>query len=77
MKNILMLKDRNRFSQPQKHFADACGLSFVHTNRTIQELRHRRLLYWKRHTVPLLRRKELESVAEFTPDYLHLSDCKD
>ncbi|PSO30910.1 Crp/Fnr family transcriptional regulator [Bradyrhizobium sp. MOS002] len=55
----------------QQDFAEACGLSTVHINRTIQELRRMNLIEWRGHTVSLLRRKELETVADFSPDYLH------
>jgi CRP-like cAMP-binding protein len=55
----------------QQDFADACGLSTVHINRTIQELRRIGLIEWRGHTVSLPRRKELETVADFSPDYLH------
>jgi CRP-like cAMP-binding protein len=70
------LLENNQFHLPftQKHLADACGLSAVHINRTIQDLRRGGLIEWKSHIVTLLQRKELGSVAEFTPEYLHLSD---
>jgi CRP-like cAMP-binding protein len=58
----------------QQNIADACGLSVVHVNRTIQELRQLRLIEWERRTLTLLRRKELEELADFTPEYLHLRD---
>ena len=58
----------------QQNIADACGLSIVHVNRTIQELRQRGLIKWERHTLTLLRREELEELADFTPEYLHLRD---
>ena len=60
----------------QQNIADACGLSVVHVNRTIQELRQRRLIEWERRTLTLLRREELEELADFKPDYLHLRDGK-
>ena len=60
----------------QQNIADACGLSVVHINRTIQELRQLRLIEWERRTLTLLRRKELEELADFTPEYLHLRDKK-
>jgi len=60
----------------QQNIADACGLSIVHVNRTMQELRQRGLIEWERRTLTLLRRKELEELADFTPDYLHLRDEK-
>jgi CRP-like cAMP-binding protein len=58
----------------QADLADACGLSKVHANRTLQELRHRGLIAWKGREVRLLQRKELERVAEFLPNYLHHRD---
>ncbi len=54
----------------QRHVADACGLSIVHVNRTIQELRHRDLIAWEGNEVELLQPEELRKLADFTPDYL-------
>jgi CRP-like cAMP-binding protein len=70
---VVGLLDDDSFGLPctQQDFADACGLSTVHINRTIQELRRMGLVEWRGHTVSLLRRKELETVADFSPDYLH------
>ena len=58
----------------QENLADACGLSVVHVNRTLQELRRGGLIKWQRRTVTLLKREELEEIAEFQPDYLHQGD---
>ncbi|MCK1719921.1 Crp/Fnr family transcriptional regulator [Bradyrhizobium sp. 141] len=67
------LADDGSFRLPltQQDVADACGLSVVHVNRTIQELRREGLIEWQNHTVTLLRAKELRDVAEFSPEYLH------
>ena len=67
-----MLDDES-FQLPftQQDFADACGLSTVHVNRTIQELRRQELIEWQGQIVRLLRRDDLEAVADFSPDYLH------
>ncbi|MGY4624944.1 Crp/Fnr family transcriptional regulator [Bradyrhizobium sp. USDA 4486] len=54
----------------QRHVADACGLSIVHVNRTIQELRHRGLIAWEGSEIRLLERDELQALADFRPDYL-------
>ena len=54
----------------QRHVADACGLSIVHINRTIQELRHRGLIAWEGNEIELRRREELQQLADFAPDYL-------
>ena len=67
------LADKGSFTIPltQQDVADACGLSIVHVNRTIQELRALGLIEWEKHTVTLLRAQELQAVAEFSPEYLH------
>ncbi|MBW7960867.1 Crp/Fnr family transcriptional regulator [Bradyrhizobium sp. BR 10261] len=54
----------------QADLADACGLSTVHINCTIQELRRRRLIDWQGQTLELLQRAELEFIAEFNQEYL-------
>ncbi|WFU45446.1 Crp/Fnr family transcriptional regulator (plasmid) [Bradyrhizobium sp. CB82] len=68
------LAQDNKFQLPftQKHLADACGISIVHVNRTLQELRRRSLIVWEGGEVAVLNREELERIAEFVPDYLHL-----
>lgn len=72
---VIGLLENDQFHLPftQQTLADACGLSTVHVNRTIQELRRSGLIEWKGGVVTLFRRKELASVAEFTPEYLHLT----
>ncbi|KRQ14602.1 Crp/Fnr family transcriptional regulator [Bradyrhizobium manausense] len=55
----------------QADFADACGLSVVHVNRTIQELRRRGLIDWQSQTLELLQRAELEFIGDFNEEYLH------
>jgi CRP-like cAMP-binding protein len=70
---IVGLLDDESFHLPftQQDFADACGLSTVHVNRTIQELRRQELIEWQGQIVRLLRREELEAISDFSPDYLH------
>ena len=53
-----------------RHVADACGLTIVHVNRTLQELRGRRLIAWEGSEIELLQPDELRALADFTPDYL-------
>jgi CRP-like cAMP-binding protein len=55
----------------QQDIANACGISIVHVNRTLQELRKRRLIRWTNRTMTLLDPDELKRVADFEPDYLH------
>lgn len=69
---VVGLVKNGRFQMPmtQRHVADACGLSIVHVNRTIQELRGRRLIAWEGSEIELLQLDELRALADFTPDYL-------
>lgn len=62
------------FPLTQTQIGDACGLTQVHTNRVIQELRRRQLveLRGKRLCVKSLR--ELGAVAQFDPGYLELAE---
>jgi CRP-like cAMP-binding protein len=71
---LVGLVGNNQFHLPftQQDLADACGLSAVHVNRTLQYLRRGGLIEWKNHVVTLPRRKELAEVAEFTPHYLYV-----
>jgi CRP-like cAMP-binding protein len=64
----------NAFSVPftQRDLADACGLSNVHVNRTLQELRTRGLIGWEGRTITILKRDDLETIADFQRSYLHL-----
>ncbi|UFX48791.1 Crp/Fnr family transcriptional regulator [Bradyrhizobium sp. 41S5] len=66
----LLNQDSFTFPLTQADIGSACGLSTVHTNRTLQALRKRKLLEWRGETVSLPNRTELEALAEFNPDYL-------
>jgi CRP-like cAMP-binding protein len=56
----------------QADMADACGISTVHANRVIQELRARNLVEWQGRKVTILDWNGLVTVADFAPGYLHL-----
>ncbi|MBP0445265.1 Crp/Fnr family transcriptional regulator [Roseomonas sp. SSH11] len=56
----------------QAELADALGLSTVHVNRTLQELRASQLIMLKGKTLTIPDLNALRSVAQFTPTYLHL-----
>jgi CRP-like cAMP-binding protein len=64
----------NSFHLPliQQDIGYATGLSTVHVNRTLQELRSRKLISWDAQTVTLLDWDGLRRIAHFKPDYLHL-----
>lgn len=69
---IVGLLDDDSFRLPctQQDFADACGLSTVHVNRVLQELKRRKLIEWRGPMMRLVRRAQLEAIADFRPDYL-------
>jgi CRP-like cAMP-binding protein len=68
------LSDEDGFELPltQRDLADCLGLSNVHVNRTLQELRRRRLVEWRSGRLRLLDREALVQIAEFDPAYLRL-----
>jgi CRP-like cAMP-binding protein len=64
-----------RFTLPltQSVLADVLGLSPVHVNRTIQDLRREELVHWAGSNVQIKNWDRLVQVAEFEPAYLNLS----
>jgi CRP-like cAMP-binding protein len=67
------LAEGDRFELPmtQSDLADALGLSSVHVNRVIQELRRAGMLEMRKHAVALLDRPRLKRLADFDALYLH------
>jgi CRP-like cAMP-binding protein len=65
----------SRFRVPltQAELGDVLGLSTVHVNRTLQELRGEGLLTWERNTVEIQDWERLCGVAQFDPAYLNLN----
>jgi CRP-like cAMP-binding protein len=68
------LADGNSFGLPvtQMDLADAAGLSTVHLNRTLQELRGSGLITLKERHLTIHDVKALSHTAMFNPNYLHL-----
>jgi CRP-like cAMP-binding protein len=60
------------FPMTQAELADAIGLTPVHVNRTLQELRSAGLIDLKKKTLIILDLEALMQVAMFNPNYLHL-----
>jgi len=58
----------------QEELADARGISIVHLNRSIQELRARGLIVWRGEEVRIEDWNGLKALAEFDPSYLRLED---
>jgi CRP-like cAMP-binding protein len=56
----------------QAELGDTLGLSTVHVNRVLQELRSEGLIRWQGSTVTILDWDRLVEVAEFSPTYLNL-----
>jgi CRP-like cAMP-binding protein len=63
-----------RFQLPitQEELADTFGMSIVHLNRSVQELRSRDLFTWQRDQIEILDWDRLVEVGEFDPAYLNL-----
>lgn len=60
------------FPLTQTELGEATGLSTVHVNRTLQELRAANLIVLKDRTLQIPDLEALEDVALFDPGYLHL-----
>lgn len=66
--------DQDDFSLPltQSELGDATGLSSVHVNRTMQEMRRRGMIQSKGNVHSILDWSQLQKTAAFSPDYLYL-----
>jgi CRP-like cAMP-binding protein len=60
----------------QAEFADACGLSGVHMNRVLQQLRSEGLIVLKGTTLLVPDWEKLKAAGDFDPTYLHLVEPK-
>ena len=60
------------FPLTQNDLADATGLTAVHVNRTLQELRRDGLIELERKQLQILDMPRLIDAAMFNPNYLHL-----
>jgi len=56
----------------QRELSECLGLTVVHANRTIQELRRRGLVELESRQLRILDRKGLQGIAQFDPSYLYL-----
>lgn len=69
----LVQNDRFVFPITQVELGDTLGLSAVHVNRVLQELRAENLFSWHGQTIHILDWPGLQRRAEFDPAYLHLN----
>jgi CRP-like cAMP-binding protein len=58
----------------QADIGEATGISTVHANRVIQDLRSRGAIEWRNKTLKILDWDALVGIADFSPAYLHLHD---
>jgi len=72
------LTDGNSFSLPitQTDLADVLGISVVHANRTLQELRALGLVEYDQQQLTILDWNGLRRLGNFDPAYLHFLDDK-
>ena len=71
---IVGLAENGRYRLPltQSDLADVTGLTSVHVNRMLRQLREEGLVELRSGTVQILNRAGLERAGEFDPAYLHL-----
>jgi len=76
---VMGLNDGLRFNFPatQTDIGDALGISAVHTNRTLQELRGEGLIAVDRTEVEILNWSGLRARAMFDGAYLHYTDSEE
>jgi CRP-like cAMP-binding protein len=72
---VLGLVEGASFELPltQTDLGDALGLSLVHINRTVRELRESGLVGWRGAQVTIKNWDKLAALAQFDPTYLHLN----
>lgn len=64
-----------KFPATQSFFAEAIGITDVHLNRVVQELRTKGLLEIERGQITILDLEQLRQMADFDPLYLHLNQA--
>jgi CRP-like cAMP-binding protein len=62
------------FPLTQRELSECLGLTVVHANRTLQELRRRGLVELENRRLTIRDRRGLEGLAEFDPSYLYLDE---
>ncbi|MBB5684512.1 helix-turn-helix domain-containing protein [Sphingobium boeckii] len=68
--------DGHHFPLPinQNDLGEACGMTGVHVNRILRQLREEGVMTFRGGEVAILDRKRLERIAEFDPHYLYLDE---
>jgi len=70
----LARNNRCEFPITQQDLADSLGLSAVHVNRTLQELRSKKLIVQRNHSLVMLDPEKLRDLALFKQSYLHMAE---
>jgi CRP-like cAMP-binding protein len=70
----LVNEERCAFPITQNELADAVGISAVHINRNLQELRAAGLITLGRGKLHIHDWQRLKAAGDFEPDYLYLED---
>lgn len=72
--SVVGLATENSFGLPvtQNELSDVFGLSVVHVNRAVQQLRRTGLITWKGTTIRIADLDALAKFSEFDPTYLNL-----
>ena len=67
--------DANTFAFPisQVDLGDTLGITSVHVNRVLQDLRAQGLIVWKSRQIHIPDVEQLKTFAGFDPSYLHLT----
>lgn len=68
--------DGFEFPLTQRELSECLGLTVVHANRTLQELRRRSLVELENRQLTILDPRGLRGVAEFDPVYLYLDRAR-
>ena len=72
--DVVGMTDGDGYALPltQMDLAECLGLTAIHVNRTLKELREQKLVEFKAGRVTILDLARLERIAEFDPAYLYL-----
>jgi CRP-like cAMP-binding protein len=72
--DVVGLTDGQSYKLPitQADIADASGLTAVHVNRMLKQLRDQELLCFRNNVVTIQQWDRLQRIAEFSPHYLYL-----
>ena len=78
LKAVGLVKDHTcELPMTQTELADATGISMVHVNRVLQQLRSDGLISLRGNRLEVLDWEQLKQVGDFDPAYLHFGEDRD